>query len=143
MCWTHFCIIIWYIFLYHHYPLNIISLIYCKIHSLYLPILCFVCDYVRLSFLKDVDSFNTFFSLLKEWPLYIYYEYQYHTIKKELLLHWLIDCISARSAPQILPFKDEYTLRFSSFVIIGLCNSSANCWFCITAPPEDFLSENL
>ena len=29
----------------------------------------------------------------------------------------------------MLSIKDEYTFRFSNFLIIGLCNSSANSWF--------------
>ena len=37
--------------------------------------------------------------------------------------------ISAKSAPHILSFKDQYTLYFLNFLIFGLCNSSANCWF--------------
>ena len=64
----------------------------------------------------------------------------------------------------MLSIKDECTFRFSKFLIIGLCNSLANFWFCIktdlyrvakvsqdsrvTAPPEilarvEFLSKNL
>ena len=42
------------------------------------------------------------------------------------LLNVLINCISARSAPQILSMKSECTLLFSYFPIIGLRNSSAN-----------------
>ena len=45
------------------------------------------------------------------------------------LLYLLINCISSRSAPQILPLKDERTFRFLHFLIIGLCSSSANYWF--------------
>ena len=57
-----------------------------------------------------------------------------------------------KSASQILFLKDEYTFPFSNFLIIGLCNSSANCyiakskvhWFDIIllliAPPEELLS---
>ena len=41
----------------------------------------------------------------------------------------LINYISARSAPQILSIKDECTFPFSNFLIIGLCNSSANSLF--------------
>ena len=37
-----------------------------------------------------------------------------------------INCISARSATQILSIKGEYTFLFLNFLIIGLCNSSAN-----------------
>ena len=55
--------------------------------------------------------------------------------------------MSARSAPQILFLKDGYTFRFSKFLIISLCNSSANSWFDITSLlkllPEDFLLKNL
>ena len=37
-----------------------------------------------------------------------------------------INCISARSATQILSIKGEYTFLFLNFLIIRLCNSSAN-----------------
>ena len=50
--------------------------------------------------------------------------------KKQIpLSNLLINCISARSAPQILSIKDECTFRFLNFVIMGLCNSSANLVF--------------
>ena len=42
------------------------------------------------------------------------------------LLNSLINCISARSAPQILSMKGECTFLLLNFLIIGLCNSSAN-----------------
>ena len=48
--------------------------------------------------------------------------------KRILLLNVLLNCILARSTPQILSIKDECNFRFQNFVIIGLCNSSANCW---------------
>ena len=49
---------------------------------------------------------------------------------------------------QILFLKDEYTFRFSNFLITGICNFYANCWFkkilyLITPPPVDFLSNHL
>ena len=71
-----------------------------------------------------------------------------HNKNQTSLLNLLINCISTRSAPQItLSLKDEYTFRFSDFLIIGLCNSSANSWFGITqfltAPAGDVLSKNL
>ena len=50
-----------------------------------------------------------------------------HNKKRILLLNLLINCISARSASQILCIKVHYTFRFSNFLIIALCNSSANC----------------
>ena len=38
----------------------------------------------------------------------------------------LINCISARSALQILSIKGRCTFLFANFLIISLCNSSAN-----------------
>ena len=38
----------------------------------------------------------------------------------------VINCISARSAPQILSMKGECTFIFLNVLIIGLCNSSTN-----------------
>ena len=77
-------------------------------------------------------------------------------IKNEFLYYiLLINCISGRSAPHVLSVKDVYTFCFSSFLIINLCNSAANCrlamsrrrWFKIIllliAPLEDFLSKHL
>ena len=49
-----------------------------------------------------------------------------HDKNKNPLLHLLSNYISPRTAPQILSLKDDYTFRFSSFLIIGLRNSSAN-----------------
>ena len=37
-----------------------------------------------------------------------------------------INCISARSAPHILPIEDDYNFLFLNLLIIGVCNSSAN-----------------
>ena len=42
------------------------------------------------------------------------------------LLNLFINCISARSAPQILSIKGECTFLLLNFLIIGSCNSSAN-----------------
>ena len=49
-----------------------------------------------------------------------------HNNKRIPLLNLLINCISARSAPQILSIKGEYTFIFLNFLIAGLCNFSAN-----------------
>ena len=79
------------------------------------------------------------------------------------LLNLLINCISARSAPQILLIKVECTFLLLHFLIIGFYNSSANSLFemlsflianlfyvakaadqeSIEAPPEVFSSKNL
>ena len=67
----------------------------------------------------------------------------------------LINSISTRLVPGIVSLKDEYTLPFSNFLIIGYHNSSAKCLFgftslsiaglsvCVTAAPEDFSSKSL
>ena len=49
-----------------------------------------------------------------------------HRKKRINLLNLVNNCISTISAPQILSIKDEYIFHFSNFLIIGLCNSSAN-----------------
>ena len=51
-----------------------------------------------------------------------------------------------KSAPHKLFLKDEYTLCFSHFLIIGLCNSLANCWLSIVSllmAPSLVLSKHL
>ena len=45
-----------------------ISLIYCKMHCLYLPMSYFVCVLMHLQFLKSIDNFNTFFIFQKKDP---------------------------------------------------------------------------
>ena len=53
-----------------------------------------------------------------------------HNTNLNPLLNLLINCISARSAPtKVLSIKGERTFLFSNFLIIGLCNLSANGWF--------------
>ena len=74
-----------------------------------------------------------------------------HNKKRIPLLNLLINYISARSAPQILSIKDECTFIFVIFLIIGLCNSSANSsanslleiFSFLTVPPEVLLSKKL
>ena len=48
-----------------------------------------------------------------------------HNKNLNSLLNLLINCISARSEPKILSIKDECTFLFLSYLINGLCNSSA------------------
>ena len=59
-----------------------------------------------------------------------------HIKKKIPLLNLLFNSMLIRSAPQILSIKDEYTFRFLQFLIIGLCNSSANSLFEIFSFPK-------
>ena len=49
--------------------------------------------------------------------------------KRIPLLNLLINCISARSAPQILSIKGDHTFLYLNFLILGLGNSSANSLF--------------
>ena len=51
-----------------------------------------------------------------------------HNKKRIALLNLLFNYISARSAPQTLSIKGEFTFRFLNFLMIGLCNSFVNCW---------------
>ena len=76
--------------------------------------------------------------------MHMYYKYQECIIKIYIpLLNLLTNCISTRSAPQIISIKGECTFLFLSFLIIGLCNSSANSLleiFLLWIPlPEVFL----
>ena len=61
------------------------------------------------------------------------------------LLDLIINCISARSACQVLSIKGECTFLFSHFLIVVLLNSSANSLFKIFSflvpQPEVFLSK--
>ena len=52
-----------------------------------------------------------------------------HNKKRIPLLNLLINCISEKSAPQILSIKGDCTFLFLNFLIIGLCYYSANYWF--------------
>ena len=72
-----------------------------------------------------------------------------NTLNKNLnlLSNLPINCISARSAPQLLSIKVECTFLFSNFLIIGLFNSSANSlleiFSFLTVPPEVFLPKKI
>ena len=64
-------------------------------------------------------------------------------IKRIPLLYLLNNCISAKSALQILSIKSECTFCFSNFLIIGLCNSLANSLLgvIVIVLPKIFLSK--
>ena len=49
-----------------------------------------------------------------------------HNKNLNTLLNLLINCISAKFSPQILPINSKCTFLFLNFLIIGLCNSSDN-----------------
>ena len=48
-----------------------------------------------------------------------------------------MNCISAKSATQILSLKDEYTLRFLTFLITDFWISSSRCLFSELIPARD------
>ena len=52
-----------------------------------------------------------------------------HNNNRILLLHLVISSITARSESQMFSSNGKYLLRFLNFLIIGLCNSFAGCWF--------------
>ena len=59
-----------------------------------------------------------------EQPMYIYYKYQKCILKNKFLycthcIVYCINCIPAKSTCQIYSLKDEYTLCFLNFLIIG------------------------
>ena len=61
---------------------------------------------------------------------YIFSKNINNTIKIEILYYiYLLNTYPQDQPPQVLSLKDEYTFRFSNFLIIVLRNSSINCWF--------------
>ena len=61
---------------------------------------------------------------------FVFTENMNNIIKKSIpLLNLLINCILARSAPQVQSIRNDCTFLFLSFLIIGFCNSSANSLF--------------
>ena len=78
--------------------------------------------------------------------MYICYKCQLHNQNVNPSLNLLISFISTKSAPQILSIKSECTFLFSNFLIIGSCNSPANCWsdifsFLIQLPEVFFIEK--
>ena len=63
-----------------------------------------------------------------------------HSKNQIPLIYLLVNCVSAESACEMLTLRNVYTFHFLDFLIIGLCNFSANCWFDIITvligPPE-------
>ena len=96
-----------------HYTAKMISLIYFKIQILYLTICCFGCwlDYFNFSekWLVNVTRFLSFKAITHAYLLKIS---KTHTKKQIPLLNLLINCISARSAPQIFSIKANFTFPF-------------------------------
>ena len=53
--------------------------------------------------------------------------------KTNYFIKFTYNCISAKSAPQILSIKDKHSFAYLTFLIIGLCNSSAGSLFKIVS----------
>ena len=68
-----------------------------------------------------------------------------HNKKRISLLNLLINCISSRSAPQILSIKGDYLFLLLNLLITGLRNSAVNSLLNIFSfliqLPEVFLSK--
>ena len=77
-------------------------------------------------FLKSISNCSTFLSFKGTTYAYLLKISITHNKKLILILSLLINCIYARS-PKNESINDECTFRFSNFLIIGLCNYSANC----------------
>ena len=53
--------------------------------------------------------------------------------KSKSIINLLINCMPAKSVPQILTIKDGCTFRFANFLVRGWCSSSAKSVFCMTS----------
>ena len=111
-----------------------VSLICFKIHYIYLSIFIFGLppDSSKL-FLKHISNCNTPFVFLSINPCIFTNTVSDKMWNQIPLLCVLINCISAKLAPKMFFWRDKYTLHFSNFLIIDLCNSFSNYWFEITS----------
>ena len=110
-----------------------VSLICFKIHYLYLFIFFFWFTTRLMFFLKRISNCNTLFVFPSINPC-IFTNMVSDTMWNQIpLLCVLINCISAKLVPKMLFWRDKYTLHFSNFLIIDLCNPFSNYWFDITA----------
>ena len=126
ICWILFYIIIlqrWFVIMYEYGNIKtFFAKSYIPIgHCLYLSIFFLVCGLTHPKYLEDISNCKSFFYLLKEQPMHIYYKCHkitHNKIRNPLLN--LINCISVILAHLILHIKDEYTFGFSNFLITGL-----------------------
>ena len=109
-----------------------ISLIYSKIYCLKFAIYSFfVLLTIRLIFKTSGKALVILIpTLFFEGTTHVYLLKKsiIHNKNWKPLLNVIINCISARSVPEILPIKDECALLFLNYLIIGFCNSSATSW---------------
>ena len=113
----------------YHYFAKMISLIYYKIHYLYLHIFCLVCNLVDLNFFELHSNSNSFFL-------------SFRGITHAYLLIMSINGFNM----SIMSIKGEF-IFLSLYFLIGLCNSLANYlfgifWFLIPLS-EAFFYQNI
>ena len=105
--------------------LTVTSMIYCKINCLYLPIFYLVYVWIYLTlFWKALVIVITFLSFKGITHIYWLKRLITRNKKQILLLNLLINCILARSVPQ-MSLNNDCTFLLSNFLMIGLCSSSA------------------
>ena len=126
----------------HHYSAKRISLTYHEIYCFRRPILCLVSVLIHLIFLeKTLVILVPFLSFKEITHAYLLKILITHNKKQILWLNLLINYISTRPAPEILPIQSILFL-FLNFLIISLCNSSGNFSLDIIsfliAPPTGF-----
>ena len=100
---------------------------FCKIHYLFQLLFCLIYD---LFFCNVFKCFSNCFNLLSFKDInqtYLLKVFITNNKTRILLLYLLTNCIAARSAAHMLSARDEYTLWFWNFLMIGFCNSLANC----------------
>ena len=80
-------------------------------------------------FWKALVIITPFLSFKGKTQAYLLKTFVTHNKYQIPLLYLLINCIFCKSGQKISSLKEEHTLGFKNFLIVGLCNSSAICWF--------------
>ena len=89
-----------------------------------------------------MSNFNTFLSFKGSTQAYLLKNISNPHKNRNPLLNLLNNCKSAKSGIEILSIKDEFTFRFLTFLIFGLCNSLANFLLSQLIPVPLFVSED-
>ena len=131
---TNFCQNVFYILIYTWLStliLRLLSLL-STLWSIY-TLLCLACGLILWYFLKTMSNCKAFFTFQRNSPCIFAIISTCiisitHNTNRNVLLHLLINCISANSAPQMLFLKEAFTSWFLHFPINDLCNSLGYCW---------------
>jgi len=115
------------------------------LHMFVVKLSTFVCPKLflfSLWFLKiSLNASATDFPVLPlSGSIQPYFENASITVRRYLTprLNFENDCISTRSAAQILSIPFTYTFRFGKFLMMGLWSSSANCELQVTLSLRSF-----